>query len=246
MRYIEQGTEFVAHLVAAVGLAGVTVSVVDPDASGVALVGPLAATEDPAIPGRYTAAIVAPDAAVDGHAFAIVWDLPTDPSVSEDLIVTVAAPTVNIAALPDVADVAAFLRARTRNRHGVEAGTFTTETRPTRGAVLAIIGLAQADVAGSVGFGTLPDGLARRARSATAIRAAMLVELSFFPEQVSSGRSPYEHLRDMYDKEIERLEAAAAADGIDADGDGVIDAGSGGMPSYRVPDHVMTSFDMEF
>lgn len=245
MQYVEEGTEFEARIVTDPDVTAATVKVVDPDTDAV-LVEPVTATEDSGTPGRWTALVVAPDAAIDGHGFLLVWTLTADPAVpavSNDLMVTVGAPSVNIAGLPDVSDVGAFLRARTRTKYGTEAGTFTLDTRPTRGQVLALIGLAQSHVAGILGFGTLSDGLARMSRTAVALRAAMLVELSYFPEQVQSGRSPYEHLRDLYESEVERLKVAASDDDLD---DGIGATADARLPRYSVPHHRMTTFDMEF
>lgn len=221
MLYVQQETMFSARVLASSGLA-ITAKVVDPDNAGAELVAPVVAVEAPA--GTYTAELVAPASPVDGHALELVWTIPSAPAVSEDLVVTVDTPDVNVAALPDVSEVAAFLRARTRLPGGRgEAGTFTTETRPTRAQVLGIIGIAQSHVAGAVGFRTLSAPIARMARAATALRAAILVELSFFPEQVESGRSPVATLRELYAEELERLERNARDAGDDGDGIGVAD-----------------------
>lgn len=43
-----------------------------------------------------------------------------------------------------------------------------------------------------------PTRLFPMVRSVVALRAAMQLDLSYFPEQVDNGQSPYEHLRDLY------------------------------------------------
>jgi hypothetical protein len=100
-------------------------------------------------------------------------------------------------AFPTTADVAAILRARTKDLTGVEVGDFTADTRPTHDEVQRLIGQAYAEVTGQSGSYLHP----RCAGAATAlivIRAAMWVKLSYFPEQVRSDRSVYQELADQY------------------------------------------------
>jgi hypothetical protein len=84
---------------------------------------------------------------------------------------------------PTVDSVAQILRARTKDDQGQELGTFTAATRPTDVQVSGLIATAQADVIAQTGplLGVLTQ---EAARSAVAMRTAMLVELSYFPEQV--------------------------------------------------------------
>jgi hypothetical protein len=141
--------------------------------------------------------------------------------------------------LADVIEVASFLRARTRDQFGNEVGTFNANTRPTESQVVSLIRLAADHVTATVGTRELPAGLMRMARTAVALRAAMLVELSYFPEQVQAGRSPYEQLRAMYDAELVRVERAAR-DASRGDLDvGIIDDAR--LPRYRVPDRSAAS-----
>jgi hypothetical protein len=95
------------------------------------------------------------------------------------------------------ADVAALLRARTKDLTGTEVGDFTPNTRPTDDEVVRLIAMAWAEVTGQSGA-SLADRCAGIARSLIAIRAAMWVELSYFPEQVRSDRSVYQELADQY------------------------------------------------
>lgn len=100
-------------------------------------------------------------------------------------------------AFPTTADVAAILRARTKDLAGVEVGDFTADTRPTADEVARLIVQAYAEVTGQSGTFLHP----RCAGGATAlivIRAAMWVELSYFPEQVRSDRSVYQELAEQY------------------------------------------------
>jgi hypothetical protein len=92
-------------------------------------------------------------------------------------------------------DVAALLRARTKDETGRELGSWSDATRPTYDEVAQLIELARMQA-------TDADGPAQTAcgplcRTVIALHAACLVELSYFPEQVRSDRSPYSELRDM-------------------------------------------------
>jgi hypothetical protein len=101
-------------------------------------------------------------------------------------------PTPTWLATPE--DVAALLRARTKDDTGRELGEWTTATRPTLADVEHLIELAagqDTDVDGpSVACSPL-------CRNVIALHVACLIELSYFPEQVRSDRSPYSDLRDL-------------------------------------------------
>lgn len=100
---------------------------------------------------------------------------------------------------PDVDMVASFLRARTRDDEGVEVGTFNSDTRPTDEQVTSIIDTAAADMAGCSGD-WIPDSLDPKSQGVIALRAAMIVELSYWPEQISTDQSPYAQLKELYDE----------------------------------------------
>jgi hypothetical protein len=105
---------------------------------------------------------------------------------------------------PTVADVARLLRARTKDLTGTEIGTFNDNTRPTGDEVDELIKLAYAEVTGQSGT-RLGDPCAGGASALIVIRAAMWVELSYFPEQVRSDRSVYQELADQYTAGVPRL-----------------------------------------
>lgn len=125
---------------------------------------------------------------------------------------------------PTVANVGALLRARTKDTNGNELGTFTADTRPTGTQVEDLINTAADDVAS-----TLPDQLDpkywERAAAVSTLGAALKVELSYFPEQVATGRSPYTQLKEMYNDELKRLVNAVQG------GDSAVDGGAGGAGS---------------
>lgn len=135
--------------------------------------------------------------------------------------------------LPPVAAVGAVLRSRTKDDEGVEMGTFTPDTRPTGDQTSELIDQAQADVAAEVG--DVPEVLWPAARRVTALGAALQVELTYFPEQVATGRSPYEQLRDQYRDALTRLTAQV---GEVNSGDVLGTGDDPGMPSYGFPENL--------
>jgi len=58
---------------------------------------------------------------------------------------------------PSVADVAALLRARTKDINGDEIGTFNDDTRPTSSQALTLIGEAVADIQARMGGSPPPE-----------------------------------------------------------------------------------------
>ena len=114
------------------------------------------------------------------------------------------------------ANVAALLRARTKDSGGRELGEWTDETRPTLAQVDETIALAAATVEAKVG--TPVDACAGPFAIAVAYEAACLVEKSYFPEQVESGRSHYDQLRAETDAILEGVKACQAGDQPDEGG----------------------------
>jgi hypothetical protein len=92
--------------------------------------------------------------------------------------------------VPSLEQIGALLRTRTKDTAGNELGTFTTDTRPTAQDVQELI--QQAVDTFVLRAGTeIPPELYQEAQRLIAIRTAMLVEISYFPEQIDTGRSPY-------------------------------------------------------
>jgi hypothetical protein len=110
---------------------------------------------------------------------------------------------------PTVADVAALLRARTKDVNGEEVGTFNDDTRPTSAQVITLIERACADVQVATGVSP-PPYLAEGARSAAAVGTACYIEKSYYPEQVRSDRSAYQYYADEYDKQVQALRTTRA------------------------------------
>lgn len=105
---------------------------------------------------------------------------------------------------PNSEAVAAILRARTKNHLGTELGAFTADTRPTTDQVSAMIGEAVSQVAADHGS-DITEPLWPQAKRLVTLEAALLVELSYFPEQVAANRSPYEQLKELRDRALATL-----------------------------------------
>jgi hypothetical protein len=143
------------------------------------------------------------------------------------------------APIPDV--VAAILRARTRgpaSRDAQTAGehdTFTEDTRPTYAQVQELIGLAAGDMLGLTGGrGPCTDSLTLSMSTATAYRAAMLCEVSYFPEQTTNDQSAFEALRKMWESSGASI-AATVREQCPLPGVDPTDPSQSGYPIGRTP-----------
>lgn len=128
---------------------------------------------------------------------------------------------------PTLADVGAILRARTKVKGGRELGTFTGETRPTDDEVARLIDDAVDEVMGKVQPADAGSAYERRIRGAVAMYTAILIENSYFPEQVTAGRSPATAYQTLYEKRVRALIAEGETGGPQGEGSG----GSGGSDS---------------
>ena len=115
--------------------------------------------------------------------------VPPDTTPPVDPIVVVWRPTVD--------EVAALLRARTKDASGNEVGTFTDMTRPTDAEVEMLITNGCAKIASLVGW-DIPGDAQAEATHLAAIVAACEVETSYYPEQVRTDRSAYQQLWAMF------------------------------------------------
>lgn len=108
----------------------------------------------------------------------------------------------------DVADVAALLPQRTKGESGKD-GEFNDSTTPTEKQVERILEKAAGKIATKLQIPagediceTGPLGLAEEVH---ALRAAMMVELTYFMNQLRTDQSPYEKLKEQYDEGIKDL-----------------------------------------
>jgi hypothetical protein len=134
---------------------------------------------------------------------------------------------------PTVDDVAALIRARTKDASGNELGTFTDKTRPTDAEVEQLITNGCAKVATLVGW-TIPDEAEPEATHLAALWTACEVEQSYWPEQVRSERSPFAQLLAMFEYDVGPFVDYVAA--LTPGGGGSVGARSGTFytPSYTV------------
>lgn len=150
--------------------------------------------ESPSGSGTYRATLTTPD---ENGDYLITWDTGggSPQYASEVLTVSGSAEWA-----PTVDDVAAILPAR------ADHGTFDENTRPTDVQVEVLIDRAMDEIAGRIGgFDILSDHNRALARDLAAIRAAMGVELGYYPEQTNTDRSAYENLRELYETGLEGL-----------------------------------------
>jgi hypothetical protein len=99
---------------------------------------------------------------------------------------------------PTVEDVAALIRARTKDSNGNEVGTFNADTRPTATQAQEAIDHALAALHEKVG--SIGNSCSDVARMAATYGAAAEIELSYFPEQARTDRSPYTYLLNRYEQ----------------------------------------------
>jgi soluble cytochrome b562 len=134
---------------------------------------------------------------------------------------------------PTVAQVGALLRARTKDASGNELGTFNEETRPTGEQVAGLIATSVSRMRARFGE-ELAEDLREDAASLVTLRTAMLVELSFFPEQIQSDRSPYDRYKDLYDEGLKAFIVEVDRLGVDAEA-GSLDDRVAGLPVSAFP-----------
>lgn len=133
---------------------------------------------------------------------------------------------------PSLAQVGSISRSRTRVPMGEEQGTFTDETRPTADEVQTLIERqAVPRVASRLSTVTtdceLNADLIQRATDLAALFTSMLIELSYYPEQVSEGNSPYGRYKELWDEDMKSF----LSDVEDFCNTSIEGEGSGAMPS---------------
>lgn len=134
---------------------------------------------------------------------------------------------------PTVSEVAAYLRTRTKSKFQDE-GEFNDETRPTAGEVESLIEEAVQEVATSIGEldSELPCAmnLRSRAKGAVTLYACILIEASYFPEQVGT-RSTAEFFEGLYDRRMKSLKDAVT-DCLGGSGEAVGGGSAGAVHSF--------------
>jgi hypothetical protein len=112
---------------------------------------------------------------------------------------------------PTVAELGAFMRARTviAGSGGNEAGTFTTQTRPTAAEADQIINQAVDQVLMQIGA-DIPDRFITQARFATLLYAAQLVEIGFYRNEVNKDQSAFAQYETLFNNTVTGLTSAIA------------------------------------
>jgi hypothetical protein len=139
---------------------------------------------------------------------------------------------------PTVEDVAHLIMSRTKDNLGNEVGTFNANTRPTFQQASEIIQQAVSDVT-TIIDDDIPEASFDDAEQAIALRAAMLIERSYFAEQVNSNRSPYPLLRADYEVLMGNGETQGTLQrAVERESQELITGEVGGTnrPSYSFPD----------
>jgi hypothetical protein len=115
-------------------------------------------------------------------------------------------------AWPTIDDVAALLRARTKDNNGNELGHWTPDTRPTDAEVSLLIAKAAQAVSDE-----LPGDVAIELYGSFSfvcqLMCVCMIEKSYFPEQVASGRSAYDKYWEEYLRAIAALQDRTAEEG---------------------------------
>lgn len=114
---------------------------------------------------------------------------------------------------PSLEDVGSILPSRTRAKGGRELGTFTNPssegaddgTRPTADQVGKLVTASLAEVQDAIGTQDPPEAVWPAVSGLVALFTAMQVELTYFPEQVGSNKSPYNEYKALYDERLPRL-----------------------------------------
>lgn len=135
---------------------------------------------------------------------------------------------------PLVSDVAAWLRTRTVDSSGREVGTFTADTRPTYEEADRVIDLAVDKLEAKFGPNVAAE-LVGSAKNVVALRAAMLIELSFFADQIRADRSPYNELKALYEEALTDWLAERLQLGADQTPDTADDTSASGLPVSFFP-----------
>jgi hypothetical protein len=138
---------------------------------------------------------------------------------------------------PTVADVAALIRARTKDSNGVEIGTFDDTTRPTDAQAQEAID--HAVIALHEKVAVIGDPCTDVAKLAASYGAAAEIELSYFPEQARTDRSPYQYLLQRYEQLLTGVEQCVLGNLPGHGGDVSVPFGHGTMlaTSGVVNDH---------
>jgi hypothetical protein len=109
---------------------------------------------------------------------------------------------------PSTRDVAVHILNRTVDNQNNYLGDFTADTAVTDEDVEGLITKAQSRIMSKIDVDpnvAIPTESQQAVSDLIALYAAMLVELTKYGEQIQANRSPYEHLRDLFNTQLQEL-----------------------------------------
>lgn len=168
-------------------------------------------------PGTYVFTGTAPSP-VEETAYFGKFDPKDGSDPLEEAVHVTAVRTINVplgGAVPSVPDIGERLHLRTITRGQNYVGTFTDETKPKENQVLGLIAKAYRHVTSKTGD-PVPEKFQYDVRNMVEIYTAMLIELSYYPDQIREGRSPYPELKKLYDEGMIALLESLGAEGASA------------------------------
>ena len=130
---------------------------------------------------------------------------------------------------PTLAQVGNATLQRTKDQFGNVTGTFSPETTPTDDQVTELTDRAADKVSMKVGT-DIPESCWDDASAVVALRAAMMIELTYYAEQVTNQRSPYPLYKEQFIDGIADLQLKVQTARRDAE-DGKV----GGEQPYAGP-----------
>jgi hypothetical protein len=153
---------------------------------------------DPANPATYNFTTAA--ATLPTGWYRVVWIDSTGAEAPTEAVHNGEATNIR----PTIDDVAALLASRTTDANGVEAGTFTNQTRPTAAQVETIIDQAMSSTIAALRW-PVTDEYASDVRDLIALQAALLIESSFYRGELDADDSVFRQYQAMYLSGVQTL-----------------------------------------
>lgn len=140
---------------------------------------------------------------------------------------------------PTLSQVGEIALSRTVDDVGNVLGTFTSRTRPTDASARKLISRAYNDVIPEIGS-DIPEDLWPKAANVIALRAAMLIELTLYANEIRNNLSPYPEYKALYEEELLKLKTEIMAEEAGQDPE---DALGGTSPAFGfpAPDDLLTA-----
>jgi len=110
---------------------------------------------------------------------------------------------------PSLEEVAAITLQRTADSLGNISGIFSSETRPTEEQAERIVEFALNDVIPMIGY-QIPSNLWEGASNLVALRAAMLIEVTLYGQEIRNQISPYPYYKELFDTALVEIQEEVA------------------------------------